>query len=303
MRRLLKLLAAAVGVVLIGALLFLLEAHWEIRSINPPLPDRTAIDAALANEDTPVRIGYVLTAEQSTPTGRLGHPAFLIEWRDGRMLSIDAGMTREGAVSFGKPFELIGAQPSVIYGSLGEQLGDRAAAVGAVVFTHLHVDHTGGIGSLCNGSTRDIALFQTPLSADRANYLTRGGKRDITAAECAKTARLDGGPVYSIPGYPGIVAVSAGGHTPCSTMYFVKVGDVTWAFVGDLAFSRQDIVGDRTKPWVYSHLLVPESPDRLAELRAWLNAFASDANRRIVVSHARDELERSAMPRWGSATP
>jgi hypothetical protein len=76
-------------------------------------------------------------------------------------------------------------------------------------------------------------------------------------------------------------------------MYFVKVGSVTWALVGDIAFSRQDIIENRPKPWAYSHLLVPEAPDRLAELRGWLNAFASDANHRIVVSHALDELERS----------
>ena len=300
MRRLLKILGAIVGVAFVGALLVLLQAHWEIRSIDPTLPDSADIDAALANEDTPIRIGYVLTAEQSTPERRIGHPAFLIEWRDGRMLSVDAGMTRDGAVSFGKPFELIGAQPSVAYGSLGEQLGERAPAVGAVMFTHLHVDHTGGIGSLCAGNTRSITVYQTPLQADRVNYLTRGGKRDIAAAACAKPVRLDGGPIYSIPGYPGIVAVAAGGHTPCSTMYFVKIGNVTWALVGDVAFSRQDITENRPKPWAYSYLLVPEAPDRLAELRGWLNGFELDANHRIVVSHALDELERSAIPRWSN---
>lgn len=244
-----------------------------------------------------MRIGYVLTAEQQTPSGRIGHPAFLIGWRDGRALSIDAGMTRDGAVSFGKPFELIGGQPSVVYGSVAEQLGNGAAAVGAVVFTHLHVDHTGGVGSLCSGNTRGITVYQTPL-AERVNYLTRGGQEDIAAAPCVTRQRLDGGPIYSIPGYPGVVAVSAGGHTPCSTMYFVKSGRITWAFVGDLSFSRADIANDRSKPWVYSYLVVPESPDRLTELRGWLNAFATDADHRIVVSHALDELEHSAIPRW-----
>jgi glyoxylase-like metal-dependent hydrolase (beta-lactamase superfamily II) len=297
----LKFLAAVAGVVLIGALLVLLEAHWEMRSIDPALPDRADIDAALAREDGPVQIRYVLTAEQNAPTGRLGHPAFVIEWRDGRMLAVDVGMTREGAASFGKTFELIGAEPSIDYGSLGEQLGDRAAAVDAVVFTHLHIDHTGGLVSLCAGVTHDVVVYQTPLQADRENYVTSGGRRDIAAAPCAKPQRLDGGPIYTIPGYPGIVAVAAGGHTPCSTVYFVKVGDVTWALVGDLALSRDDITQNRPKPWIYSHLVVPESPDRLAELRGWLNAFAADANHRIVVSHALDELEQMAMGRIGAA--
>ena len=113
--------------------------------------------------DTSVRIGYVLTAEQITPERRIGIRV-LIEWGDGRMLSIDAGMTRDSAVSFGKPFELMGVSRCRLR-FLGEQLGDRAA-VAAVAFTHLHVDHTGGIGSLCE-STRGITVFQTPLQADR----------------------------------------------------------------------------------------------------------------------------------------
>ena len=246
MRRLLKLLGATVGVVLIGAVLVLLQARWEIRSINPSLPTSADIDSALANVDTPVRISYVLTAEQIMPT--VPDRSSRVSDRVARRTDVvdRCRMTREGAVSFGKPFELLGGQPSDAYGSLGEQLGDRVPAVGAVVFTHLHVDHTGGNGSSV-GNTRGITIFQTPLQADRVNYLTRGGKPDIAAAACATAVRLDGGPISSIPEYPGIVVVVCGRPPPCSTMYFVKIGDVTWALVGDISFSRQDIAENRSR--------------------------------------------------------
>jgi glyoxylase-like metal-dependent hydrolase (beta-lactamase superfamily II) len=292
MRLVLKVVGVVVALIVLGALGILLEAHLQIRSIHPPLPDRAAIASALAVDDGPVRIGYVLTSEQKSPDNRIGHPVFVVEWQDGRVLAIDAGMDRAEAVAFGKPFEtVLGAEPAVAYGSIAEQLGARAAAVRAIAFTHLHVDHTGGAYTLCEGAAHALTIFEAPLQAGRGNYMTRGGKEDIERVKCADRVVLEGGPVYALPGFPGVAAIAAGGHTPCSTIYFVKVGAITWVLVGDVAFSHRDIVEDRPKNALYSYLLVPESPARLAELRAWLRGIETDPGYRIVVSHALDELE------------
>ena len=292
MRRLLGIVGIAIGLAVLGALGVLLEAHWQIRAIHPQLPERAAIDRALVGGDAPIRIRYVLTSEQKSPDNRIGHPAFVIEWRDGRALAIDAGMDRAEAADFGKPFEtVLGAQPALAYGSIAEQLGDRLGSVQAIAFTHLHVDHTGGAYSLCGGAPRELTIFETPLQAGRGNYMTRGGKEDLERVKCAKRVTLEGGPIFALPGFPGVVAVAAGGHTPCSTIYFVKVDALTWVLVGDVAFSHRDIVDDRPKNALYSYLIVPESPDRLAELRAWLRDIETDPSYRIVVSHALDELE------------
>jgi len=292
MGRALTVVGIAIGLVVLAALGVLLEAHLQIRSIHPPLPERAAIAHALAVDDLPVRIGYVLTSEQRSPDNRIGHPAFVVEWQDGRALAIDAGMDRAEAVDFGKPFEaVLGAAPAIAYGSIAEQLGARATAVRAIAFTHLHVDHTGGAYTLCDAPGRALTIFEAPLQAGRGNYMTSGGKEDIERTQCGKRVVLEGGPIYVLPGFPGVVAVAAGGHTPCSTIYFVAIGATTWVLVGDVAFSHRDIVEDRPKNALYSYLLVPESPDRLAELRAWLRGIETDPSYRIVVSHALDEIE------------
>jgi glyoxylase-like metal-dependent hydrolase (beta-lactamase superfamily II) len=301
-RQILKTVAALVGLILLVGLAFLLEAHWEMRSINPPLPELAEIDRALAIGEPPVRIRYILTAEQRSPGRRVGHPAFVIDWADGRRFMIDTGMTPEGAVSFGKPFELLlRAEPAQGYGSVGEQLGGEKSTISGVAFTHLHGDHTGGLRSLCADNDWKISIFQTPWQAERVNYTTSAGKEDLALALCETPVKLSGGPVYPLPGYPGLVAVAAGGHTPCSTVYFAKVGDVTWILAGDLAFSRQEIVDDVPKPAVYSYLIVPESTGRLAELRKWLRGLEADGRHKLIVSHAIDEIEQSGLEKWSGS--
>ena len=302
LRGIVKWSFVAIGIALLIGLLVLAEAHWEMRGIAPPLPSRVEIDRALLEGEAPVRLRYVNTAEQRSAGSRIGHPAFLVEWADGRAMLIDTGMTEMGAVSFGKPFELVlRADPTIAYGSVRDQLGDSAGAIAAVAFTHLHVDHTGGLLPLCTGNEWRLTVFQTPLQAEKENFMTSGGREDLGLAACADFATLGSGPVYRIPGFPGVVAVAAGGHTPCTTVYFVKVGDVTWVLAGDIAFSHADIVANRPKPALYSYLLVPEWPDRLTELRQWLTGLESDAKHRVVVSHALDELEASGMERTGKS--
>src|SRR5262249_8851183 len=156
--------------------------------------------SALAVDDVPVRIGYVLTSEQRSPDNRIGHPVFVVEWQDGRALTIDAGMDRAQAVDFGKPFEtVLGSEPAVAYGSIAEQLGARVASVRAVAFTHLHVDHTGGAYTLCEGAAHALRIFEAPLQAGRGNYMTSGGKDDIARVKCGERVVLEGGPVYALP--------------------------------------------------------------------------------------------------------
>lgn len=220
MRLVLKLAGWGVLAALVMALAFLGAAHYQIRQVEPALPDVNELLAATRVPDGPVRLRYVNTASQpGSGPATICHPAFLLEWADGRAFLIDAGMEREAAVEFGELGQLaFGADPIQPHGPVREQLGDTADRIGGLAFTHLHTDHTNGTPGLCKAPGRCFVIFQTSWQADRLNYTTRPGEAHLAAAGCATRARLEGGPVYTIPGFPGLDAVAAGGHTPGSTL-------------------------------------------------------------------------------------
>ena len=265
MRRLLGWVAAAIVLVLGG---ILAEAHYEIQSIDPPVPTRAELVAAAApRADGPTRIRFVNTSSQAMPDGRQGaHPGFLIEWAGGRAFLIDVGMDRPQAAEFGEPMEWLGAEPALAHGSVGEQMGDDAARIAGVAFTHLHFDHTGGMRELCDAADRELPVFQTPWQFERTNYGTGMGADDVRESGCAVRRRLgndDGAKHYAIPGFPGLHAIAAGGHTPGSTIYLARVGGKIWILSGDVTNTKPHLLEDLDKPLAYSLLIVPENRGRL----------------------------------------
>lgn len=299
-------LSLAFLAIAIGAI-FLIEAHWEIRSLEPAIPERAALAVLAGVPDAPVRVGYLNTATQHS--AGIAHIVFLLEWADGRLFAIDAGMEREGAEAFSRPFELLlGADPIEPHGSPGELLGADAKRIEGVAFTHLHADHTGGLASLCQGQEQ-ITVFQTPWQADRGNYTTSPGREDIAAAPCVRTERLapaaGAGPIHPVPGFPGLVAIPAGGHTPGSTVYAAPVTGTLWIFSGDITNRRAALLDDVPKEWLYSLLIVPEAPGPLSKLRVWLAGLDAQADFRVVVSHDLVALRTSGPPAWpvGGARP
>jgi glyoxylase-like metal-dependent hydrolase (beta-lactamase superfamily II) len=290
--------AAVLGSLALAVLL--LPPHFQIRRIEPPLPDREALLEAVAAAGGPVALGFINTASQGLPSGRtMGHPAFVLEWPDGRRFLIDSGMERDAALAFGEPLEwLMGAGPAQAHGSLGEQLGSESQQVEGIAFSHLHSDHAGGVASLCAERGGELAVFQTPLQAEERNHTTEMGYDLLLDAGCARFERFEGGPLYAAPGFPGLVAVAAGGHTPGSTVYFARVADRLWIFSGDITNSRQELEDDLPKASVYSLLIVPEHPERLSALRQWLREWDAGADTTVVVSHDLEALTESGLSPW-----
>jgi len=281
--------------------IFLAEAHWEIRRIAPLLADRGALDAKLDAPGGPIRLHVINTATQPGGDGgpSIGHPSFRIEWPDGRVFLIDVGMDPAGAEEFGRTLELlIDAEPIQPHGSLAEQLGADAQNVAGVAFTHLHIDHTQGFAELCRSVGRGIDVFETTWQARRGNYTTASGREAVDASGCARKRELADGPVYTVPGFPGLVAVAAGGHTPGSTVYFVRVGDTTWALAGDISNFHDALIENRPKPKLYSLLVTPEATTRLEALRRWLAAIHALPGYEVVVSHDVDAIAASGPPAW-----
>ncbi len=306
MRRVLAGFTLIVLAALLAAAAFLIEAHWEIRSLVPQLPERAALAALAGGEGGPTGLSYLNTASQRAPGGGvMVHSVFLLEWADGRVFAIDAGMNREQARAFGELIErLLGSEPIEPHGSPGEQLGAASERVRGLGFTHLHSDHTGGIASLCGTGGRAIRVFQTPWQAELENYTTRPGRDDIEAAACARPERLDGpGPLLSVPGFPGLAALPAAGHTPGSTVFLARVGGTTWVFSGDVTNRKDALLENRPKERVYSLLVVPEAPAQLERLRLWLAELDAAPDVRVVVSHDGDALAASGIPPWPGAQP
>ena len=288
--RALRAIAVLLGAAVVVLLVVLVEAHVEIRGLDPPLPSAEALaEMGRARSDGPVSIRWVDTSTQPTPDGRaMAHPGFLLEWRDGRVFLIDAGMDREGALDFGAALEWVGNGKAVAHGSVGEQLGAEAARIAGVGFTHLHHDHTGGMAELCEAAGHPLTVFQTPYQYARLNYGTSLGMDALAAADCARRERLgeaEGEASYVVPGFPGLHAIPAAGHTPGSTIWVARVGDTRWILSGDVTNSKPNLLSDTPKPLAYSLVVVPEHRERLGRLRRWLAALDADPTTVVLPSH------------------
>lgn len=313
---------AVFGVLLLAGIVFVVGglawAHAEIRGIAPELPSIPAALAADAAADLPVRLRWIDTASQRMPRSAvldtaldptpdapyvMGHVAFVIEWADGRIFLVDAGMDREAALAFGTPIEsLSGADPIEPRKSAAEALGAAAARVAGIGFTHLHTDHTTGVAGLCAASDRRIRLVVGRLQAERTNYTTRGGAAQLEQAACLDRAVLDGAGLVAAPGFAGVALIPAGGHTPCSQLFVVHVrdGDAvhTWVVTGDIVNQEDGALREIPKPGLYSLIMVPEATARLAALRAFLREAVAHRGAGLLVSHDRLSLERSGVPEW-----
>ena len=323
MRTLARWLGGLIALALALAAGGLVAAHLEMRGLDPPLPTLDALRELAADPDLPVRISYWNTASQPMPRSQvldrsldpqpaepyvMSHPAFVLEWAGGRRLVVDTGMDRASALAFGRPIEWLGAAPIEPHGSLAEALGPTLAGreIG-LVFTHLHTDHTSGVGPLCAALlSREpdarVRLFQSEAQATRANWTTRPGRAQLARAPGLAPVRLADAPAEPLPGFPGAFVIRAAGHTPGSQVVGAWLRDGAGArgilLAGDVANAADGIRFDVPKPWAYSLFVVPESPARLQRMRRFLRS-AADAGFTVVVSHDQRALEASGIPTLG----
>jgi glyoxylase-like metal-dependent hydrolase (beta-lactamase superfamily II) len=313
MRRLLRIVAWLVlgAVALVSVIVA--WAHVSIRSLGGPLPTNLeALDA----DDLPVSLQVVNTASQRLPrsqvldSGRdptpdrpyeMAHPSFRLEWGDGRVLLVDLGMEPDAAIAFGRTLELVGGAPAEPHGSVVGQLGhDAVQGPLGLVFTHLHTDHTEGIGALCAAREgAPIRLFQTRAQAELRNYTTRPGAAQVETAGCTRVERLAERPLAPLPGFPGVGVIWAAGHTPGSQVVLVAVRGATGvrrlALAGDVANAIDGIRHDVPKPLLYRLLMVPEDDARLGEMRRFL-AHLEQAGFDVVPSHDLLHLRSLGLP-------
>lgn len=293
---LLKISMGVVLLVLLAVCVFLLPPHIQVRRVAPPLPSDTQLRALSSSENGPVRVRYINTSTQQLPDGRrLGHAVFLVEWANGRLFMIDAGMDRTNALEFGRLMEIaLGAEIAVPHGNIAELLGDDIERVVGVGFTHLHIDHTQGLVPFCEARGSGARLYQTFWQAELHNFNTEEGAA-ILAESCLAAGELDGDGVSTIEGMPGLGIVGLGGHTPGSTLFAIATDDRLWLVSGDTTNTKAELLSNTGKGFLYSYLLVPENTERTEELRLWFARLDANDDMTVVVPHDIGDIETSGM--------
>lgn len=296
MKKMLLALFALLVICVLALAVFLLPQHWQVRSTNTPIP---AIAQLLQIDSTggPVALHYINTSEQVWAGGDLVHSVFVLEWPDGRLLLVDAGMRREQAVAFAN---MLGGE-GVVHGNVGQLLGQSAQRVAGIAFTHLHIDHTEGVVALCDAVESRPLLLQTPLQAQEHNFHTKEGAQ-ILRDSCLRPDVLRGDNLLTSASFPGLAIIPVGGHTPGSTVFAVWVQGQLYVLSGDITNAKPDLLADRGKGWVYSNLLVPEDTQRTAQLRHWLRSLAEHEDITVVVSHDLQDIRSSGLPEFSDGS-
>jgi glyoxylase-like metal-dependent hydrolase (beta-lactamase superfamily II) len=327
-RKILAGVGVLLGLVLVAAAVGLVVAHAAVRRERAPLPERAEVVASAQGGEHPVHLAVANTASQTMPRSGvleakldpkpdepyvMSHASFVLEWMDGRILLVDVGMDREGALRFGRPIELVsGGKPIEPHASAAAQLGSARQRVEGIVFTHLHQDHVGGVAELCRGRTRPLRVFMTEAQDQRPNYTTRPGRELLAGvkrgaqgegdAPCIEVVPIKSGGLQPVPGFPGVFVIAAGGHTPGSQIVVANVDDglgpMQFAFTGDIVNNVAGIDFDIPKPALYRLLVVPEADERQTELRHFLRDLRNVGGARLLVSHDELQLAASGVPTY-----
>jgi len=288
-------LLALIALIVVVVAALVVPAHLQVRRVEPALPSVEQLRALLHRPDGPVAVRYINTSEQSIAGGTLTHSVFVIEWQNGDAFMIDTGMPRDAAVDFGELLEVLtDAGPPQVHGTVEELLGERLSRVAAVGYTHLHRDHTQGTPGFCAARGARVQLLQTRWQAEEHNFGTRAGAQ-IVRESCLAPTPLEGDVLLTSASFPGLGIAALGGHTPDSTLFAVPIGDTLYLFAGDITNTRNEMLNDVPKAWLYSHLMVPEHVERTAMLRHWLAKLDAEPDIRVVVSHDLDDIRTSGI--------
>jgi glyoxylase-like metal-dependent hydrolase (beta-lactamase superfamily II) len=208
--------------------------------------------------------------------------AFQVVYADGSVM-VDAGMDQQVHRFFGRGVE----EPYDATAARQVEAALRRATL--IVVTHEHGDHVAGV-------------VRGPVAGDLAakTFLTRAQVRTLTTTPQMPEIRLSDEAARRFividydkyyPLAPGMVLITAAGHTPGSQMVYVAlesgreyllIGDATWHMDGVRQITGKDA------PWI-----TEDRPAILDQLR-WLNGVLRDEPGVVVVA-SHDEEQRMAL--------
>lgn len=260
-----------------------------------PLAELRATISGDVPADLPLAIELYRTGRGQAPmfaveTGggfgkfNMAYTAFGVRYRAGRVI-IDAAADRETAMAIGD------RGSSMFDETTYSLLLDRIALADQVILTHEHKDHVMAIARHPQIKTfRDrLRLVETQryglLRVARPEQ-SRKLLAEIPAMTMIRATRIA----------PGIAAAPAPGHSPGSVVLLVRRHDGReYLFIGDIAWSFNDIVALKTRPRFLQWLMFDPKEQRnevLRQLRALHDIHVREPDLVIVPSHDNAYFDR-----------
>jgi glyoxylase-like metal-dependent hydrolase (beta-lactamase superfamily II) len=184
---------------------------------------------------------------------------------------------------------IAGESVAAFYDPAHARLERAMREASAIVITHEHMDHIGGLA--------DHPELRAVLGATR---LTR---EQLAHPERSEPARFPEGALddyepleYESPHAiaPGVVLIKAPGHSPGSQMIYVQLANgAEYLFIGDIAWIMRNIETQRERPRLVTWLMLRE--DRKAvfgQLAALKRLKESEPDIHIVPGHDGDAVDR-----------
>jgi glyoxylase-like metal-dependent hydrolase (beta-lactamase superfamily II) len=193
--------------------------------------------------------------------------AHRVVWSD-RSVVIDTALGPEGAKKMpGSRFDL----------AAFERVEAAMKKASAIVFTHEHVDHVGGVAAAPDPAALAKSLMFTREQLDSP----RLERNDFPPGMLDRLQPLTYEGLYTVA--PGIVLQKAPGHSPGSQLVYVELANgQRFLLVGDIAWNRDNISMQRGRPYVAKLLMGEDRPGVAAQLVA-LAHLPADVH--VVIAH------------------
>jgi len=154
----------------------------------------------------------------------------------------------------------------------------------AIVFTHEHVDHVGGVASAADPSAiaKQVMMTREQLDSPRLE------RPDFQPGALEHLQPLSYEGLYTVA--PGVVLQKAPGHSPGSQLIYVELASgQRFLFVGDIAWTKDNIALRRGRPYIAKMLMGEDREGVAAQLTA-LSKLPDDVH--VIAAHDPVALEK-----------
>ncbi|NRA01724.1 MAG: MBL fold metallo-hydrolase [Myxococcales bacterium] len=243
-------------------------------AVRKPRP--TAINVARVGESA-LPSTLVIAGSGFEPR-RMIFTAYQLLYPDGEII-VDSALDQELAREFAEdaPFS------EDAYASLQRAM----LRADAIVITHEHLDHIGGIARAESFDDLEPRLLLSRDQLENAQELTRSG---FPERKAAMMQPLDYQKYHIVA--PGVVLIKAPGHTPGSQLVYVQLEDGReFLFVGDVAWHMDNVRELTGRPRLISDFVLGEDREVvLGQLRTLHDLMGSEKIH-LVVSHDAEQLD------------